>query len=177
MTWDKPSGPCQFPEATTAANRVDQIAASAMLQGEVRRVGVHAQRDCGSGRRPGNQRAQRFRNVATKTVAIAFAFASDCGNLQRSIAKARIVPHFGREELVFDVAVEKLQALDESGIFGSGADRDRLVLGIWMGDQSDEDRIEYVRLLNSGPVHERFERELQAGNDAFTALLRVRNRE
>jgi hypothetical protein len=44
------------------------------------------------------------------------------------------------------------------------------VIGIWCGDQEDEERVEYVRALNPPGVVERFARELEEGNDAFFAL-------
>jgi hypothetical protein len=72
--------------------------------------------------------------------------------------------------LVFDVAVEALKQLDDEGLFGAAADRSRLVLGIWIGDQSDAERIRLVAKLNPKPVVQRFEREVEAGNRAFTAL-------
>ena len=34
------------------------------------------------------------------------------------------------------------------------------MLGIWKGDQSDEERIEFASLLNPRPVAERFAREI-----------------
>jgi hypothetical protein len=69
--------------------------------------------------------------------------------------------------LVFDVAVEVLQQLDHEGAFGSGLERARIVLGIWKGDQSDEERIEFARRLNPQAVVERFAKELADGNEAF----------
>jgi hypothetical protein len=62
--------------------------------------------------------------------------------------------------LVFDVAIQSLQQLDREGTFGEGLERAQLVLGIWKGDQSDEERVEFVSLLNPRSVAERFAREL-----------------
>lgn len=73
--------------------------------------------------------------------------------------------------LVFEVAVETLQHLDRERLFGSGADRASLVLGIWKGDQSDEERIEYVRLLNPPSVVERFVEELRTGYAAAATIV------
>jgi Domain of unknown function (DUF4303) len=61
---------------------------------------------------------------------------------------------------VFDVAVQSLQQLDREGTFGEGLERAQLVLGIWKGDQSDEERVEFVSLLNPRTVAERFAREI-----------------
>jgi hypothetical protein len=73
-------------------------------------------------------------------------------------------------KLVFDSAVAALRELDREGLFGAGAEREALVLGVWYGDQPDEERVKYARLLNPGPVADRFERELAAGDEAFNAL-------
>jgi len=62
--------------------------------------------------------------------------------------------------LVFDVAIQSLQELDREGTFGEGLERAQLVLGIWKGDQSDEERVEFVSLLNPRSVAERFAREI-----------------
>ena len=62
--------------------------------------------------------------------------------------------------LVFDVAIQSLQQLDREGTFGEGLERAQLVLGIWKGDQSDDERVEFVGLLNPRTVAERFAREI-----------------
>ena len=54
--------------------------------------------------------------------------------------------------LVFDSSVDVLRQLDSEKLFGTGFDRSQLVLGVWMGDQSDEERTEFVRQLNSAAV-------------------------
>jgi hypothetical protein len=72
--------------------------------------------------------------------------------------------------LVFEVAIDVLKELDREGLFGSGLERDRLVLGIWMGDQPDEDRVDFARQLNSEAVVERFTKEMDDANEAFLAL-------
>ena len=73
-------------------------------------------------------------------------------------------------DLIFDVAVMALRELDAEGIFGREVERARLTLGIWMGDQSNEDRIEFARLLNPEPVAQRFAHEITAGTQAFFKL-------
>jgi hypothetical protein len=72
--------------------------------------------------------------------------------------------------LVFETAVAVLSELDREGTFGSDAERSALVLGIWIGDQSDEERIDFVRALNPPPVTARFVCELDEGMKAFVAL-------
>ena len=69
--------------------------------------------------------------------------------------------------LLFDVAIQCLQQLDREGTFGEGRERAQLVLGIWKGDQSDDERVEYASLLNPRPVAERFAREIAAQSRAF----------
>lgn len=73
-------------------------------------------------------------------------------------------------KLVFESAVAALRELDREGLFGAGVEREALVVGVWYGDQSDEERVEYARALNPAPVAERFERELAAADEAFDAL-------
>jgi hypothetical protein len=73
-------------------------------------------------------------------------------------------------KLVFDGAVAALLHLDREGIFGTGAEREALVLGVWYGDQPDEERVEYARMLNPGPIADRLERELAEADEAFNAL-------
>jgi len=73
-------------------------------------------------------------------------------------------------DLVFDVAVRVLRELDAEGIFGRDVERARLALGIWKGDQSDEERIEFGRMLNPKAVAQRFAREIEAGTEAFFKL-------
>jgi hypothetical protein len=72
--------------------------------------------------------------------------------------------------LVYEVAIEALAELDRVGTFGSEAERSALVLGIWCGDQSNEERVEFARALNTSVVAERFARELEEGVKAFFAL-------
>jgi hypothetical protein len=69
--------------------------------------------------------------------------------------------------LLFDVAIQSLQRLDREGTFGEGREREQLVLGIWKGDQSDDERVEFASLLNPRPVAERFAREIAEQSRAF----------
>lgn len=72
--------------------------------------------------------------------------------------------------LVLEATVEVLKQLDNENTFGNDLERSKLVLGIWMGDQSDEDRVEFVSLLNPPSIVRRFSSELDEGYDAFTQL-------
>lgn len=68
-----------------------------------------------------------------------------------------------RIETVNDSLVEALRRLDAEGVFGP--DRDRIVLNVWEGDQSPEDRIALARRCNPPEVAQRFEREELASYD------------
>ena len=72
--------------------------------------------------------------------------------------------------LVYEAAVEGLAALDREGEFGSGEARAQIVVGIWCGDQSNEERVEFARTLNPPAVVDRFARVLEEGETAFSAL-------
>jgi hypothetical protein len=69
--------------------------------------------------------------------------------------------------LVLDVAIQALQRLDREGTFGEGIERAQLVLGIWKGDQSDDERIQFASVLNPRPIAERFAREIAEQSRAF----------
>lgn len=68
---------------------------------------------------------------------------------------------------VFRLAQQALRDLDEEGLFGHGAERERLVLCIWEGDQSNEARYLYAKSLNPPSVARRFGREMNAGLRAY----------
>lgn len=72
--------------------------------------------------------------------------------------------------LVYEAAVEVLAEMDRDGEFGADLARSQLVLGVWSGDQSNEERIEFARVLNPPDVVTRFSRELEEGVKAFFAL-------
>ena len=71
---------------------------------------------------------------------------------------------------VFDVAVQALQEMDHDGLFGVGAERERLVLCVWKGDQSNVERYEFAKALNPPAVARRFGEEMNAGLRAFYKL-------
>ena len=73
-------------------------------------------------------------------------------------------------DAVFAIAVQVLQEMDRDGLFGQGAERERLVLCIWKGDQSNVERYEFAKLLNPQPVAKRFGEEMNAGIRAFYQL-------
>ena len=74
--------------------------------------------------------------------------------------------------LVMNTAMEALRELDRQKMFGSDLERAQLVLGIWKGDQSDEERVDFARGLNPANVVDRFTGELRAGNEASFELAR-----
>jgi len=74
---------------------------------------------------------------------------------------------------VFQVIVQVLQALDGDGLFGTGAQRERLVVSVWQGDQSNESRYDFAKQLNPDEATRRFGREM---NDAAQASDELWNR-
>jgi hypothetical protein len=73
-------------------------------------------------------------------------------------------------EEVFQVVVQVLKELDREGLFGTGAERERLVLSVWEGDQSNVSRYAYAKALNPPAVSRRFGAEMNAGLRAFYQL-------
>lgn len=73
-------------------------------------------------------------------------------------------------DAVFAIAVQVLQEMDREGLFGSGAERERLVLCLWKGDQSNVERYEFAKRLNPSAVAQRFGEEMNAGLRAFYKL-------
>ncbi|WP_439587753.1 DUF4303 domain-containing protein [Hydrogenophaga sp.] len=65
-------------------------------------------------------------------------------------------------EAVFRAFTAVIQKLDSEGEFGVGEQREKLILGIWWGDQSDEDRLALACPMNSAAAIERFAREMSA---------------
>lgn len=70
-------------------------------------------------------------------------------------------------EKVFRVIVQVLADLDREGVFGTGAERERLVLSVWQGDQSNLSRFEFAKALNPPAVAARFGREMNEGLVAY----------
>ncbi len=52
-------------------------------------------------------------------------------------------------------------------MFGSGAERERLTIGLWMGDQSNESRVEWSRRVNPPVVWERLQAELNISQEIW----------
>ena len=65
---------------------------------------------------------------------------------------------------VFQVLFQVLRELDQEGLFGTGTERERLVVSIWEGDQSNRDRYDNAKALNPPSVTRRFGEEM---NDAL----------
>lgn len=63
-----------------------------------------------------------------------------------------------------------LALCDARGVFGEGEARLHLTLGVWMGDQSDSQRLAWVRKANPPAVAERFAREQREARAAWKAL-------
>lgn len=60
----------------------------------------------------------------------------------------------------FEACFRALTLLDDEGFFGQGADRDRVIVTVLQGDQSDRSRLENARRLNPPAAIARLEREL-----------------
>ena len=71
---------------------------------------------------------------------------------------------------VFQIAVQVLRELDREGVFGVGAERERLVLSVWQGDQSNLARHAFAKTLNPPTVATRFGREMNDGLRAYYKL-------
>ena len=71
---------------------------------------------------------------------------------------------------VFEIVVQALQEMDEEGLFGAGAERERLVLCVLKGDQSNLERHDFAKMLNPAAVAKRFGDEMNEGNRAFYKL-------
>jgi hypothetical protein len=63
---------------------------------------------------------------------------------------------------VFTAFTDAARQLDKEGEFGTGPARERLIIGIWWGDQSDEERLALASPLNSHASVRRFGREMAA---------------
>ena len=80
----------------------------------------------------------------------------------------------GSEEAIkafFESAFQALLELDKTGIFGTSTDRDKLLLSIWINDESDEAKILSARRLNSEEQVLRYSNELASGYAAFKQLM------
>jgi len=69
------------------------------------------------------------------------------------------------ELLCLDVIAE----LDRQTVFGQGAERDALLLNLFKGDQSIEERLAYAAKLNSAAACTRYQQEMQAGRRVWVA--------
>ena len=78
--------------------------------------------------------------------------------------------------LVYDAAAQGLAELDCEGAFGVELDA-RASSSASGGDQSDEEKLDFVRSLNPPDVAKRFARELDQENKAFEALSKAPRRE
>ena len=63
---------------------------------------------------------------------------------------------------VFGAFADAVVRLDEEGVFGKGEARERLIVGIWWGDQGDEERLALATPMNSQVALDRFKKEMAA---------------
>ncbi|TDD92588.1 DUF4303 domain-containing protein [Actinomadura darangshiensis] len=64
----------------------------------------------------------------------------------------------------FDACFRALAALEQEGFFGHGAERDRVVVNVLQGDQSDESVLENARRLNPPAAVAQLERDLHVSS-------------
>ena len=60
------------------------------------------------------------------------------------------------------VCIKVLKQLDNEGIFGEGEKRNSAVINILMGDQSDEERLKFAKILNPSSIYNHFEQVYHA---------------
>jgi hypothetical protein len=71
----------------------------------------------------------------------------------------------------FRAATQALQQMDEEGVFGVEAEREKLVVSVWLNDESNEDMLATARHLNSDIIVRRYAEELDAGIKAYFARV------
>jgi hypothetical protein len=60
------------------------------------------------------------------------------------------------------VCINVLKQLDNEVIFGEGEKRNSAVINILMGDQSDQERLKFAKILNPSSIYNRFEQVYHA---------------
>jgi hypothetical protein len=68
---------------------------------------------------------------------------------------------------VFETSLRVLKELDAEGLFGHGADREKVVINLFKGDQEEDERLAWAQQLNPPPVWKRYEAEVKAGNSVW----------
>ncbi|SAI59437.1 Uncharacterised protein [Bordetella ansorpii] len=63
-------------------------------------------------------------------------------------------------EAFFGLCVSVLRELDAEGLFGTGAQRERLLLGVIWSDQSDDSMVDFASQTNAAPQVEAFRQAL-----------------
>jgi hypothetical protein len=61
-----------------------------------------------------------------------------------------------------EICIKVVKQLDIEGAFGEGERRNSIVLNILMGDQSDEERLKFAKLLNPSSVYNHFKQVYHA---------------
>lgn len=74
---------------------------------------------------------------------------------------------------VFRAAFAALKSLAKEGLFGKGAERESLTLGIWQYDESEKKKLAAVRKLNPESVVVRYQAEREDGMKASLAWQKV----
>ncbi len=77
----------------------------------------------------------------------------------------------------FSAAFAALQELDEGGVFGTREEREKIILSVWLHDESHPMKLEAAGRLNSQAGVTRYSAELEAGLSAFHAWQEHRHSE
>jgi hypothetical protein len=73
----------------------------------------------------------------------------------------QIAPSVEEAHLLHATYRKALKELDRRGIFGTGADRDRIVINLFWGDRDDSQFLEWARELNPKPAFERYRKDIE----------------
>jgi Domain of unknown function (DUF4303) len=88
--------------------------------------------------------------------------------------KAGLIQEYGEAQHLRALCLDALRELDSEGAFGSGRDRERVLIGLTCCEQGfgDDEDIEELATLNPGPTISRLRRELQSAAAADRVLIR-----
>jgi hypothetical protein len=94
----------------------------------------------------------------------------EIANEQNEKAAFKAVKPYDKQFL--DMCFDVLRQLDREGLFGTGEQRQHIVVNLLMADQSREDMLNYAKALNSQSVLKRYETELDAAASIDSRRLR-----
>ena len=79
-------------------------------------------------------------------------------------------------EQVHDAFIRALHRLDESGVFGTAEEREAVIVNLLLGDQSDEDRLDYAARLNSESQVKKLAIEFEDGHRSQASYVHKRKK-